>query len=321
MSFDIMILVETVVRFFFVLITGYICAKCGLIRTEDTKRFSHLILCVAQPFMIVSALIGQPFVAQDLLEGLKILGIGLVMHAVLAGLAFLCAMRFGSIGVRKMTEFCIIFANVGFFGLPLIRDALGARAEFLTAFYVVSYNIVVWTYGMFMLGRANPEIKMNPKKVFLNFGTVPSVIGILLYILKGFLSEATLNHAVTRAVTTGIGALASLCTPISLLIIGALLSTIPFGKLFSNPRTYYTNLIRLIVSPLLVFFLARLCGLSQDTCMLLTLIGAVPTAANAVMFAESYDISPDYASAVVGIGTVLSTATIPFVCWLVNFFL
>jgi predicted permease len=55
--------------------------------------------------------------------------------------------------------------------------------------------------------------------------------------------------------------------------------------------------------------------------MLLTLIGSVPTAANAVMFAESYDIEPEYASAVVGIGTVLSTATIPVVCWVVNFFL
>ena len=157
--------------------------------------------------------------------------------------------------------------------------------------------------------------------MFLNFGTVPSVIGLALYALKGILPQSVLSHEITRAVTSGVGALSSLCTPISLLIIGALLSTVSFGKLFADLRVYYANFVRLIVSPLLIFFLCRLCGLAQDTCMLLTLIASVPTAANAVMFAESYDIQPEYASAVVGVGTVLSTATIPFVCWLVNFFL
>ncbi len=321
MSFDIMILVQTVVRFFFILMVGYACAKFGWIGGTDTKRFSNLILCVTQPFMIIAAIANKPYRAQDLLEGFAFLGVGLVVHAVLAGLALVCACRFGNMSVRKITEFCIIFANVGFFGLPLIRSALGEKAEFLAAFFVISYNIVVWTYGMFMLGRANSDIKINFKKVLLNFGTVPSAIGILLYLLKGQLPMSAQNHAVTQAFITAFDTLGSACTPISLLVIGALLSKIPFKRVLLDWRVYYASLIRLVVSPLLLFALARLCGLPQQFCMLTAIIAAVPTAANAVMFAESYDLNPDYASAEVGVSTILSTATIPIVCGIVNLFL
>ena len=68
--------------------------------------------------------------------------------------------------------------------------------------------------------------------------------------------------------------------------------------------------MRLLVFPLIVALLCRLCGLSDTWCLFVCIMTALPTAANAVMFAEMYDIRPDAAAKTVGMTAVLSMLTI-----------
>ena len=107
--------------------------------------------------------------------------------------------------------------------------------------------------------------------------------------------------------------LGSLCTPISVLVTGALLATMPLLDMFKNARLYVHSGIKLIVFPIILCLLAKAVGLNDTYILLVTAMAGVPSAAMVTMLAELHDIEPGYASQSVGMTSILSTATLPLV--------
>ena len=52
------------------------------------------------------------------------------------------------------------------------------------AFFIISFHLTLWTWGIAILARKRMDIKLTPKKIFINFGTVPSVIGISVFLMN-----------------------------------------------------------------------------------------------------------------------------------------
>lgn len=321
MKLDFLTVAVTVVCMFTVLFIGFSARKLGLLQEMDGKRLSNLVLHVAQPFMLICALMGQDFSTENLLTGAKVFGLGILAHGVMAGIAFLSTLWIAPLRIRKITEFAIVFGNCGFFGFPLIEACLGAKGLFLAAFWVFSYNIVVWTYGIFLLSRANPSMHLSLRKALVNFGTVPSMIGLLLYISKGFLPATFWSYPLTAAVLRGMQYIEGICTPIAMLIIGIMLAAVPYRKLFTGLRVYFVLAVRLLLLPVTAATVAFLLGLQTELIIFLSIICAVPSGTNTVMFAETYDLHADYAAHAVGMSTALSTLTIPLISLYVNFLL
>ena len=80
-----------------------------------------------------------------------------------------------------------------------------------------------------------------------------------------------------------------------------------------NGKLYLHSLIKLILFPVAVCLLAKLCGLQQSYILLATAMAGMPSAATVTMLAELYEIEPGYASQTVGITSLLSTASLPLV--------
>ena len=182
--------------------------------------------------------------------------------------------------------------------------------SFMGAFYVISFHLFLWIWGIMILARGREDIKMTPKKAFFNYGTIPCLIGVLLYLLKPYLP---LPAAIQSTLAAFLSYLGSLCTPISVLITGALLATISLPKMFTSLKLYLHSFIKLIAFPIAACLLAKLCGLSETYILLATAMAGVPSAATITMLAELYDIQPGYASQTVGMTSLLSTATLPVV--------
>ncbi|MDP3488106.1 MAG: AEC family transporter, partial [Bacillota bacterium] len=109
----------------------------------------------------------------------------------------------------------------------------------------------------------------------------------------------------------------SLTTPLSMIIVGALLSSINAREIFSNWRVYAISTARLIIIPVLVWLSLRLL---TDNVLLVgvpTIIAAMPAAANTAILAQEYGASPRLASQVVFISTLLSVLTIPLLVYLI----
>ena len=314
MKFDLTSLLVVIIVMFLMMVVGFFCRKIGWIDEAASKRLSTLIIKVGQPMMIIDALVNVQYTTENLKKGLLILGIGFFLHFLMALLAFPLCIPYKDLNERKITEFSLIFTNCGFIGLPILGALFGDIGKFYGAFYLISFNIFMYIWGLMILGRKRDDIRMTPKKALINFGSIPCLIGVVLYLLRNpALNNPLIGTVIDDAFLMLFAKLAALCLPISVLITGALLATRSPGQLFCSGKIYLFSLLKLILIPALVFVICRLLGFSHDIIMFSTAVTALPTASIISMFSETYDISPGYASQTVGLTSLLSTATLPMV--------
>ncbi len=304
---DFLSLLNVIATLFALMIVGAVASKLNIIDEVSSKKLSKLIINIGQPFLLISSLINVEYTQDNLILGLKSLGLGFVVHGVMALVAYLACARIRDVDERKLSEFAMIFGNVGFIGFPILDSLFGARGLFMGAFYIASFNIIVWIWGIIILSRKRSDIKLTLKKALLNFGTVPSAIGFVLFVL---------NLDMPPFVYSSASYLASLCTPISVLITGALLARRKFSEIFLSAKMYYISFVKLIAMPLLVCVITKLVGFSSDWILFLTAVSAMPCAAVISMLSELYDIKPEYAANSVGTSSLLSIATMPCVLWI-----
>lgn len=314
MTVDVTTVASVVATMFFVVIIGYTARKLNIIGESASRLMSDLVIKVGQPFMIISAVLGIPYSASNLLEGGFILVVALIVHAVAAVLAFVATFRFRDQEERRLTEFGATYANCGFMGFPLLKAVYGDVGLFWASFFVIIFNLVCWTYGQYVLSRANGSVKINPRAIFINYGTIPCMLGLLLYVLR-------VGDMLPPVAFEAMDYLGSLCTPLSMLVIGGLLATIPFRKLFTNSRIYLLCAVKLLALPVLCGIVLALLGFSHEMSMFGAIMAALPTAANTAIFAESYGINPPFAAHAVGMTTLLSVLTIPTALYVVGILL
>ena len=311
-------LLTIILTLFFLMICGYICRKTKIIDDKASKALSRLIVSIGQPMMIIGALNNVKFSQENLTVAWQVLLISLVMHVLMAAMALLICkpMRKKDLNRAKVFEFSLVFANAGFIGFPILDSIFGnGIGSFMGAFYVVIFNLFLWTWGILILAREREDIKLTPKKIFINYGTVPCAIGILLFLLQPYIvpAEGSVLAPAYDALSQFFNYLGSLCTPISVLVTGALLATMPLSDMFKNVRLYVHSGIKLIIFPIILCLLAKVVGLNDTYVLLVTAMAGVPSAAMVTMLAELHDIEPGYASQTVGMTSILSTATLPLV--------
>lgn len=318
-------LLAIILTLFFLMICGYVCRKTGIIDTSASKALSRLIISVGQPMLIISALTNAEYNEKNLNIAWQVVLISFCMHTLMALMAFLfCKLLKKNPDQNKIFEFSLVFANAGFIGFPILDSIFGnGIGSFMGAFYVIAFHLFLWTWGIMILARGRDDIKLTPKKIFLNYGTVPCAIGLVIFLLKGVIqipADSALTP-VANAVGSFFAYLGSLCTPISVLVTGALLATISLPKMFTSAKLYLHSAIKLIAFPIIICLLAKLIlsltPLAPETAniyvLLATAMAGVPSAATVTMLAELYDIEPAYASQSVGMTSILSTATLPIV--------
>lgn len=314
MTIDFNALVNSVAMMFVYMVIGYIARKINMINDVSSKKLTDFILQIAQPFMIVNAIISNEYSAEGLVGGLTIMGVGLIVHAVAAGIAFVSVLWVKNKKEKSIMQDSMILANCGFFGFPLLEALFGAKGLFWGAFFVIMFNLVAWTYGIFILSRAEKSVQINPLKLILNYGTTPCLIGLTLYLLR-------VPAIMPTFLTTAIKGIAATSTPVTLIVAGSLIANIPVKKLLTTPKVYYSCLVKLVVVPLVSALVLKLIGFDRDFVIFGTIMASLPTAAVVAMFAEKYDIDPDLAAHNVGMTTLLTVATIPAVVWVAGLFI
>ncbi|MBE6593252.1 MAG: AEC family transporter [Ruminococcaceae bacterium] len=306
---DFAAFLSTVITMFVILIVGFILGKMNIIDSVASKRFSALIVSIAQPALIIDSLISKKYSMEALKLALISLGLAFAVHLIMALIAYLACIKIKDINERKITEFAMVFGNIGFLGIPVMESLFPDNGAFVASFFIVSFNILLWIIGLGILARKRDDIKLTPKKIFINKGTVPTLIGFVIFLLPAFLPSFTLHEVVTSS----IGYIASLCTPISMLIIGALLSTRSAKQIFGSSKVYYLCFFKLIAIPLFFCFTLKILGFSDFWVLFITAVSGMPSATATSMFAELYDTAPGFSAQGVGTSTLLSVATMPLV--------
>ena len=262
--------------------------------------------------MLINSLAIAEYNEANLKTALIMIVLGFIFHGILAVLSFVFALPLKkNLDERKLSEFGLMFTNCAFIGFPIFEALLGPTGLFMASFLCISFNILLWTWGLSIIGRGRNDIKLSFKKIFLNFGTVPCAIGFGLFLLKnpsvGFEMPEFLGKAMQY--------LQNLCTPISVLVTGALIATQSPKKIFCSWKLYYFNFVKLLAFPIIICLLSKIAviafGLPQIYATFMTAAAALPTASSVTMMAENYGLDSGYSSLTVGISSLLSVATLP----------
>ena len=294
---------------FLLIIIGWVARKAGVMDDTAIGRFSGFVLNVTLPALILTAL--QRSFSSDLLrQAGATLALALSIYAASFALAFAYPKLIGaSPRERGVHSYSIIFSNVGYMGYPVVEAILGPDALFHLAIYNIPFNLFAFGFGAWFISRdGNRKLKLS-WRMLLNPCVVATVVGFVL-----FLASAAYPAALGRALKmTG-----DITSPLSMIVIGAILGRMDPRVVFGRWRTYVTSLVRLILWPAAVGALLYAVGLRGLLFALPVIILALPAAASTPIVANVYEGDVDSGSSLVFISTLACVLTIPGVAALVT---
>ncbi|HHX60949.1 MAG TPA: AEC family transporter [Epulopiscium sp.] len=288
---------------FSLLITGYLLGKLKMIQEEMIRSLTSFILNIALPALIIAGMI-IPRTSEKLKESIFIL---IIAFSTYAG-SFIIAKIVTSIikppkSHKGIFEFSLMFSNVGFMGFPVIATIFGEEAIFYAVIYNIAFVTLVYTLGISLVNTSEEKYEINLKTI-LNTGVIASIIGFVIFALA---------IPIPKVLEGVISLVGNTTTPISMVVIGAMLSTLPLSRMFNNWRIYVIAIMRVFVLPLIVFAIFKYI-LHIDNIMLIgvpVIITGMPVAANAALVVQEYGSEPEVASQCIFISTLISIASIP----------
>jgi len=308
-SNGVLLVSEKIITLFLILFAGIIARKTNIIDWAATKKLSALLLNVTQPLLIITSF-HIAFDSEKLTNGLMILALSAAIHVFTAGAAFLLYKPVKNTGHRKIYEMSTIFCNCAFLGFPVLRIIFGDELGiFYGSFYAMFFNIFIWTYGVYLITRGGVRGKFPVRKIFLNAGMIGSVLGIIVFAtgirLPGIIFDSSKM-------------IGDMTFPLSMIIVGSLVADIKLKEMFLQLKNYYYVFIKLISFPVFISLVCYALKLPPLLIYMGTIMTAMPSAANAAIFAETYDADSKHAAIIVGLSTLISIGTIPLTMYFLS---
>ncbi len=302
-----LVMLKNVIIFVLLAIPGYLLVKTKLLKVSDSGALTKLLTNVGVPFMVLTSTLNMSLTGELTVSILWVGLLGILFTLLMFLLSALLTK--GEQKKRGMMRFCMVFANNGFLGIPLVKAVFG-DSNVLTYLIIINIisNVVMFTLGVYLISGDKKQISI--KRALLNPVLIAFVLGIALNLLK--IKDIL-------PITDYSTYFSNIVTPVSMTILGIKMATIRFRDLFDKPSMYYTSLVRLVLFP--VLGTAILWGLSflfpaTNDMLIGFLIGfACPTAGLASAFSDQYNGDTE-GSVIYTLGTtVLSVITIPLLYW------
>lgn len=293
---------QQVMVLFLLIVVGYVIRKMNIVSDAINKEIGGLVINIALPaFLIVS--MNMSFSV----EMLKTSGVFVLLSfGVYAGFALSAKFFSKLIGVkgkaRDVFEYVLLFSNVGYMGYPVVKVVFGDEGVFYTAVYNLSFSVLVWSYGVYLMNRNSDHAEK--RKGFLNPGLVAVLIGFGLFAFSIELPKPIFETLKLIGDTT---------TPLSMMFIGFILAQTEMKAILRDWQVFALSGIRLIIQPLTVWIVLKVCGFEGLLLNIPVLIASMPAAANTAIIASKYGSDYQLAAKVIYISTLLSVMTIPLV--------
>ncbi len=200
------------------------------------------------------------------------------------------------------------FMNMGNYGAPIILLAYGtAGFNFAVSLFVIQ-AFTTHTFGVYYAGRGKLKLIDILKKI-LELPMIYAVAVVLIF--KGFGIQMPDN------LFSVINLLASAAIPMVMVILGMQLAMISV-KSFEWGSISYITAMRLLLSPILAYFLTLLFPFDPLLAKVLILSLSMPSAVVVTMYAIQFDAKPSLVSSATFINTLLSIVTITILLMLLK---
>ena len=286
---------------FLLMAIGFIAGKAKIFDPSGGKGLSRLLVNFILPALILQSM-QRPFTPQLRDLAFKMLGVSFLSYAIAFPLAWLLVRSLKVKGAERGPHaFGAIFSNCAFMGFPVVEAILGKDSIFFASVANIPFQLFAFSLGPYILAKTAGVSAKLGVSAFITPVAVASVVGFAL-----FLGGVTLPPAIDKALTL----LGDTTTPMSMILIGSILSRMAFRKAVGSVRLYATSLYRLLLFPLLLFTLLRVLGVKGLLLSLPVILAAMPVAANSAILAEAYGGDAETASSLVLVSTLFSLVSI-----------
>ena len=290
--------ISSVLVMFLLMAVGFVLAKKKVLTTVGIKQMTEMVLMTAVPSLVIHS-----YQREFDIVMVKKLCIAFLFAIIFHFISFALApliFRPREDKKDRVSVFSVIYSNCGFMALPLIESIYGSDGVFYAVAYVTVFNIFYWTQGVYVYTKDWKQLSF--KKAFFTPGVIGAVIGLSLFALR---------IKLPTPLASTVSFVASLNTPVPMIILGTYLVNINIKKTAKNLQLWLVCLVRLILFPVIGILLAKVMQLPDVVAMPLVVACSCPAAAVATLFAARYNLDSEYASETVSVSTLLSIITIP----------
>ena len=296
---------QVMVVLFIIVVLGYALCKLGYMGEDFDRKLSSIVVDVTCPLLILSSVMGESLPDRTLI--LPLLGVGFLTYVLLLVFGFFVPRLIAADrDDQGMIGFALMFANVGFIGYPIVSSIFGAKAVFYAALLNMPNTFFIFTAGVMLVKGEYSVRKLNFKLLFS-----PAMIAAFVAALLVALDVHT-PEIVARPVTM----VGNITVPAALMIIGSSMARLPLHDIIGSPKVYVASVVRLGVVPLSLYFLFKVCGVSDIVNEINTVVIAMPVASFGTMFCMKYGRNPALMTEMTFITTVGSIFTIPLITML-----
>ena len=300
---DIMVVFQTMLKLFLLLILGFVLFKCHIFDEYTNKKISALIVNVASPMLIISSIAGVEGSNKSIV--FLMIGAGILMYIGFIILGKIINRLFPF--PKKdwpVYECMVVFANTGFMGYPVLLDVFGQEAVFYASLIHMAFNFFVYTYAIMCLTKGDDsEFKLNFKQL-LTPGIILIFVGIFIYLFDIQLSSVLMDT---------INSVGSLTAPLSMMMIGSSLAVYPIKDSFTDWRSYVFAFVRLMIVPFVTMIMCRLLHIDAYYANITIITNAMPVGSMVLMLATQYNANVKIVTRNIVVSTLLSVITIPIV--------
>lgn len=311
---NVQIILSQMLMLFAMMLIGYFLWKKQWLDEPANQKLSKIVVNIFNPMLVVYGVLGK--------SSGKDMGL-VVQNLFLMLLFYLLLIVFGILFVwilrPKKSEGYVywmmtIFPNVGFMGIPVISSIFGMESVIYIAFYMLGYNLLLYTLGIVLARKAAAdregsqmqEIKQGGqwKRIF-NVGVLASITAILIFMFQ---------ISVPAPVVTFFDYMGNATIPLSMILIGVSIAKADMKNIFTNVKMYFYTGIRMILFPILVISLMK--GMSFDPVVfgVFALELAMPVGSIITLIAKENGADETCSTNGIVLSTLVSILTIPIVC-------
>ena len=296
---------EVMVVLFIIVVLGYVLCKLGYMGDKFDQKLSAIVIDITCPALILSSVMGDVLPDRTLI--LPLLGVGFLTYFILLVFGFFVPRLITkNRDDQGMIGFALMFANVGFIGYPIVSSIFGPKAIFYAALLNMPNTFFIFTAGVMLVKGEYSIRQLNPKVLFS-----PAMIAAFAAALIGALNLHT-PDLIARPITM----VGNITVPAALMVIGSSMARLPLKQIIGSWKVYVSSAVRLVVVPVSLYFLFRVCGVSDAINDINTVVIAMPVASFGTMFCMKYGRNPALMTEITFITTVASILTIPLITML-----
>ena len=296
-----MLLMEQIVELFIMIFMGFAIVKAGIVKDEESKVLSKIVLYLVIPCVIVNAF--QVDYTAQTVKGLMIAFVASVILQII--LLIIVAVMGKVLSLNEVEVASVYYSNSGNLIVPIVTFILGKEWVLYGCVFMSVQLVFLWTHCKKIISR---ERSYDWKKIVLNINMISIAVGVVLFFTRIRLPEVIDNT---------IGAVGNMIGPASMIVTGMLFAGMNLKQIFANKRVYFVSFLRMLVVPLIALILikgSRLANLSADApkIMLIVFLAVItPSASTVTQMCQVYGNDSQYASAINVVTTLSAIITMP----------